>query len=118
MAATPWVPAQMWTAGFAHNVHYSRVVSKHREDGSAEIADLTNGRSWLSAKINQRLHFPLGAVVDRNLVAAVEESARHRLAHAAEADKANFHDASLNAAATRRLRNRYEDFECPNQKAL
>ena len=66
-----------------------------RHHGLDPVGDIGGDDGKLRAQRDQRRHRVVAGVVDDELVAGLDQPARHRLAHIAEPDKADVHVVSV-----------------------
>jgi hypothetical protein len=71
--------------------HDGGIVGQHGENRFAVSRRRFDRLDSLGAEADQRFQFVGGAIVNAEIMAAIEQALRHGLAHAAEPDKSGFH---------------------------
>src|SRR5215472_11727820 len=80
--------------GLARHFHDGGIVGQHGKDRVAVSGRRLDRVERFRAEPDQRFELFRSAVVDAKLMTAIEQTARHGLAHAAEPDKSRFHFVS------------------------
>jgi hypothetical protein len=83
------------TAGLADDIHNGSIIGEHGENGLAVSRRSSDRGHGLGAEIGQAFKLFRGAIVDPDVVAGIDQAARHGLAHAAKPNKSDLHDVSL-----------------------
>src|SRR5690606_35612964 len=78
-------------AGRQRDVQEGAVLDQHPDDDLARAGDVRDGDRGARAGCRERLGLRSDDVEDYELVARLEQAARHSLSHSAEADESYFH---------------------------
>lgn len=103
-------PAQVGNhSGLAEGHAFKRRVVRHHGDGGLSQAGVGHPVRGAGPQLDQRLHFSSRAIINRDLMAGLDQIGRHAGPHVPQPDKSHFHNF-IPACAVRLIFSRIDGF--------